>query len=74
MEINGEIHTGTFDRLLITLYNGQPVAAQIYDFKTEQTGADLQKKHHDQLESYRTAAAKLLSLSPESITATAIPV
>jgi ATP-dependent exoDNAse (exonuclease V) beta subunit len=72
--IDGEIHTGTFDRVLITLKNGQPVAAQIYDFKTDQTGADLQKKYHDQLEAYRAAAAKLLGLPLKNVTATAISV
>ena len=72
--IDGEIHTGTFDRVLITLKNGQPVAAQIYDFKTDQTGTDLQKKYHDQLEAYRTAAAKLLGLPLENVTATAMSV
>lgn len=72
--IDGEIHTGTFDRVLITLKNGQPVAAQIYDFKTDQTGTDLQKKYHDQLEAYRAAAAKLLGLPLENVTATAISV
>jgi ATP-dependent exoDNAse (exonuclease V) beta subunit len=60
--------------VLITLNNGQPVAAQIYDFKTDQTGTDLQKKYHDQLEAYRTAAAKLLGLPLENVTATAISV
>jgi ATP-dependent exoDNAse (exonuclease V) beta subunit len=72
--IDGEIHTGTFDRVLITLKNGQPVAAQIYDFKTDQTGTDLQTKYHDQLEAYRAAAAKLLGLPLENVTATAISV
>jgi hypothetical protein len=56
------------------LNNGQPVAAQIYDFKTEQTGTDLQTKYYDQLEAYRTAAAKLLGLTLENVTATAISV
>jgi ATP-dependent exoDNAse (exonuclease V) beta subunit len=74
VEIEGETHTGTFDRVLITLNNGHPVEAQIYDFKTDQTGTDLQKKYHDQLESYRTAAAKLLGLRLDQVTAHLVPV
>jgi ATP-dependent exoDNAse (exonuclease V) beta subunit len=74
VEIDGEIHTGTFDRVLITLNNGEPVKAQIYDFKTDQAGTDLQKKYHDQLESYRSAAAKLLNLQLDQVTARAVPV
>ena len=72
--IEGEIHTGTFDRVLITLLNGRPVSARIYDFKTDQSGTDLRKKYHDQLESYRTAAAKLLNLQIDQVTARPVPV
>jgi ATP-dependent exoDNAse (exonuclease V) beta subunit len=74
VEIDGEIQTGTFDRVIVRLKDGQPVEAKIYDFKADQAGTDLQKKYQDQLQSYRTAAAKLLSLSAEGITTTAIPV
>ena len=35
VEIGGEIETGTFDRVLVMLRDGQPVEARIYDFKTE---------------------------------------
>jgi ATP-dependent helicase/nuclease subunit A len=74
VEIDGEIQTGTFDRILITLNNGQPVEAKIYDFKTDQGVTDLQKKYHDQLDAYRAAAAKLLGLPLENVSATAISV
>jgi len=74
VEIDGQIHTGTFDRVFITLNNGQPVAAQIYDFKNEPPDLDLSEKYQDQLESYRTAAAKLLGLDLTQVSATAISV
>jgi hypothetical protein len=74
VEIDGQIHTGTFDRVFITLNNGQPVAAQIYDFKNEPPDLDLSEKYQDQLDSYRTAAAKLLGLDLTQVSATAISV
>ncbi|MEX1010006.1 MAG: UvrD-helicase domain-containing protein [Chthoniobacterales bacterium] len=73
VEINGEIHTGTFDRVLITLKDGQPTQAHISDFKTDHSGIDLSKKYHDQLESYRQAAAKLLGLQLDQVTALPVP-
>jgi ATP-dependent helicase/nuclease subunit A len=69
VEINGEIHTGTFDRVLITLKDGHPTKAHISDFKTDRAGVDLSKKYHDQLEFYRQAAAKLLGLQLDQVTA-----
>jgi len=61
-------------RVFVKLNNGQPVAAQIYDFKNEPPDFDLSKKYQDQLESYRTAAAKLLGLDLTQVSATAISV
>jgi ATP-dependent exoDNAse (exonuclease V) beta subunit len=74
VEIGGEIETGTFDRVFVTLKKGQPVEARIYDFKTERADAGLDAKYHDQLESYRTAAAKLLGLDLSQVSASAIAV
>jgi ATP-dependent exoDNAse (exonuclease V) beta subunit len=74
VEIDSEIHTGTFDRVLTTLTDGHPAQAHIIDFKTDQTGTDLQKKYRDQLEFYRQAAAKLLGLDVRQVSATTISV
>jgi len=71
---NDEFLTGTFDRVHIETKDGHPISAKIYDFKTDNTGTDLQIRHHDQLETYRHAAARLLNLDIEKVTATAIGV
>jgi hypothetical protein len=74
VEIDGETHTGTFDRVLITLNNGQPVEAQIYDFKTDKGHDDLQEKYKDQLDAYIKAAALLLGISPDKVKADPVAV
>ncbi len=75
VEIDGRPLGGIFDRVHIgTNANGQPVSAQIYDFKTDQTGVDLSEKYRDQLDSYRAAAARLLDLPLNRITAAAVSV
>ena len=75
MEIDGRPLGGIFDRVHIGMdANGQPVSAQIYDFKTDQTGVDLSEKYRDQLDSYRAAAARLLDLPLNRITAAAVSV
>ena len=58
----------------IEMKNGRPVSAQIYDFKTDRDGADLQIRHRDQLETYRRAAAKLLDLPLSEVSAEAVGV
>ena len=69
---NDELLTGTFDRVHIETKDGHPVSAQIYDFKTDSTGTDLQARYHDQLETYRRAAARLLDLDLQKVTAKAV--
>ena len=65
---NGEFLGGTFDRVHISMREGAPVSAVIYDFKTDGDG-DLRERYGGQLESYRRAAAILLDLPLEKVTA-----
>ncbi|MEX1114424.1 MAG: 3'-5' exonuclease, partial [Akkermansiaceae bacterium] len=74
VQIDGRPLSGIFDRVHIKSdSDGQPTAAQIYDFKTDHTDVDLSKKYHDQLESYRQAASKLLGLQLDQVTALPVP-
>jgi hypothetical protein len=67
--------TGTFDRVLITKQNGRPRSALIYDFKTENgMPEELTRGYAEQLELYRRAAAQLLAIPPDQVTAVAISV
>lgn len=71
---DGELLSGTFDRVHINLEKNLPVSAVIYDFKTDVDTVDLQVRYGEQLELYRCAAAKLLALHPEKITVRAVAV
>jgi len=70
---NGEFLGGTFDRVNISMKDGAPVSAAIYDFKTDGEG-DLRERYRGQLESYRRAASILLDLPLEKITAEPVAV
>jgi ATP-dependent helicase/nuclease subunit A len=69
--LDGQWIAGTFDRVHILLdENATPLSAEIIDFKHGQTdAATLQKRHAAQLQTYRCAAALLLGLKLEKITA-----
>ena len=70
VEIDGRPLSGIFDRVHIELgKDGQPVSARIYDFKTDKGCGDLRAKYQDQLDSYIEAAAFLLGISPQKVTA-----
>jgi hypothetical protein len=70
VEINGRPLSGIFDRVHIELgQDGQPIAAQIYDFKTDKGPVDLRAKYKDQLDSYVKAAALLLGISKDKVKA-----
>lgn len=71
---NDELLSGTFDRVHVETKDGHPVSAQIYDFKTDGDNVDLQARHREQLETYRRAAARLLDIPLEKVTARAVPV
>jgi ATP-dependent helicase/nuclease subunit A len=75
VEIDGRPLSGIFDRVHIKMGpDGQPVTAQIYDFKTDKGPVDLQEKYKDQLDSYTKAAALLLGISPDKVKADPVAV
>ncbi len=70
------IVSGTIDRLVLALDRGQPVAADIVDYKTDRLVGDRsewiqQKTEHyaDQLREYRSAVTHCFGLPEESISA-----
>lgn len=70
VEIDGRPLSGVFDRVHIKLGpDGQPIAAQIYDFKTDKDPVDLREKYKDQLDSYIEAAALLLGIPEDKVKA-----
>lgn len=63
---------GTFDRLVVGCRDGQPVFAEIIDFKTDRiaSDADLEERlkfYRPQLEAYHSAAQKILNLEPSQV-------
>jgi len=70
VEIDGRPLSGIFDRVHIEMgADGQPIAAQIYDFKTDKGPINLRAKYKDQLDSYIEAAALLLGISKDKVKA-----
>jgi hypothetical protein len=75
VEIDGEIISGTFDRVHVFLQdNGEPVAAEVFDFKTDADPAAIGERYAKQMESYRQAAARLLGISPDAVRTRLVPV
>ncbi|MEO6848271.1 MAG: hypothetical protein ABI254_13510 [Chthoniobacterales bacterium] len=74
--LDGQWVSGVFDRVHVLLdANGLPVAAQIYDFKTDDASPeDVARRHADQLAIYRKAVALLLKLKETVVMAEAVPV
>jgi ATP-dependent exoDNAse (exonuclease V) beta subunit len=71
--IDGSLVSGVFDRVIVRLSGaGQPVEADIYDFKLASPGQGLNERHAAQLMNYRQAAASLLGLPLEKVTAEAV--
>ena len=69
-EMGADILNGIIDRLVILERNGQPIAAEVIDFKTDQISGSAQQtaeKHRDQLESYRSAVSRTWGIDPDSI-------
>ena len=69
--VSGErLLQGRFDRLVVGRVEGRAVRAQIVDYKTDQGAAELSaddlaryaERHRPQMEAYRRAASRLLSL------------
>ncbi len=70
VEINGRPLSGIFDRVHIEMgSDAQPVAAQIYDFKTDKGPVDLRERYKDQMGSYVEAVALLLGISKDKVQA-----
>ena len=69
-----ELLGGTFDRVHIGMKDGRPVAAHVYDFKTDRDGGDLLVRYNEQMETYRHAAARLLALDLKQVKASVVPV
>ena len=74
MHRDGELISGTIDRLVLLMDGATPVAADIIDFKTDQ--AKNQKKlkalvdvYAEQLEVYKAAVAHMFGLDSEVVTA-----
>ncbi len=65
---------GMFDRVVIQLRDGQPLAAELLDFKTDQprhANVDQLTEHYrPQMQAYRLALARLLKLKPAAVGAT----
>ncbi|MGE4618871.1 MAG: UvrD-helicase domain-containing protein [Planctomycetota bacterium] len=69
-EIQQEIVHGIIDRLVILIRNGQPMAAEVIDFKTDHVSDSAQataQKHAEQLESYRTAVSMTWGIDHDNI-------
>ncbi|MDE2126490.1 MAG: UvrD-helicase domain-containing protein [Armatimonadetes bacterium] len=65
--------TGVFDRVVVTRRGGRPVKAEILDFKTDLPGADgaarLIALYAGQMAAYQTAAASMLNLAENQVSA-----
>jgi len=68
VEIDGKIVSGTFDRVHVSLHdNGEPVKAEVFDFKTDTDDSAIGERYAGQMESYRQAAARLLGIPPDAV-------
>jgi ATP-dependent helicase/nuclease subunit A len=71
--LDGSVVSGVFDRVVVRLNEaGQPAGADIFDFKLASPGHWLNARHAAQLLGYRQAAASLLGLPLEKVTAEAV--
>jgi len=60
--------TGVFDRVIVDCAeNGEPLRAEVYDFKTDEDTAGAAQRHARQLALYRAAAAQLTGLPEEKV-------
>ena len=65
----GRMMQGSIDRLVLMYDDGQPVAADIIDFKTDADIAGAAERHRDQLLAYRDAASRIFKIDPAQISA-----
>jgi len=60
--------TGVFDRVIVECEeSGEPLRAEVYDFKTDDDTATAAERHAPQLALYRAAAAQLTGLPKENV-------
>jgi ATP-dependent exoDNAse (exonuclease V) beta subunit len=71
-----QLLTGSMDRLVIVRSDGKAIGADVVDFKTDEVDAGDHKMivervdfYRPQMESYRSAAADLLHINVEKVTA-----
>jgi len=73
--VDGKLIRGFADRIVLGLRDGQIVAADIIDFKTDGLGdqnallLDKVSHYRPQLDAYRTTIAQMLKLAPSQVTA-----
>jgi len=73
--VDGNLIRGFADRIVLGLCDGQIVAADIIDFKTDGLGdhnallLDKVNYYRPQLDAYRATIAQMLKLSPNQVTA-----
>ena len=73
--IDGQWISGIFDRVHIRKEEGKSVEARIYDYKTNRaTPEDIALEYEGQMEQYRQAAAKLLGIGTDKVTARTVPI
>jgi len=66
--IGGQWITGVFDRVIVDCAeNGEPLRAEVYDFKTDEDTVGAAQRHAPQLALYRAAAAQLTGLPEENV-------
>ena len=73
--IDGQWISGIFDRVQILRERGRPVKADILDYKTNRaTPEAIKEEYEGQMEQYRKAAAQLLGLPIENVTARTVSI
>ena len=73
--IDGQWISGIFDRVHIRKESDKAAEARIYDYKTNRaTPEDIAGEYEGQMEQYRQAAAKLLGIGNEKVTARTVPI
>jgi len=71
----GQWISGIFDRVHIRREGGKAVEARIYDYKTNRSTPEaIARQYEGQMEQYRQAAAKLLGITIDNVSARTIPI
>lgn len=73
--IDGQWISGIFDRVQINREGGNPVSADILDYKTNnKSPEEIESEYEGQMEQYRVAASKLLGINLDRVTARTVPI